>query len=85
MVVTSSVAYTVMLVNASRCEALIQNTSDGARIRCMSSTQGTPTATLGKLIGPSFQLRMGSESKEAWKCISIDGVDATVEVVETIP
>lgn len=82
--IIGSTPVTVMDPNQSRCSAIIANTS-AADIRCSAVLQAAPTATTGKLVGAGKQLILTSSAGEAWRCVRVGGVDATVEITEEIP
>lgn len=74
---------TVMAASATRCGALLKNTSV-ANARC-APTGLTPTASVGFLVKAGENLILGPEGRQAWKCIRTDATSAVFNVAEAMP
>ena len=70
--------------NNAACQRLLRN-NGAAPMRCMSIPQGTPTATAGLLLNSGDQILMGTEGREAWRCIRTTSTSTTATTIEGIP
>ena len=84
-ITVSSTAVVVQGNNPTRCTAILKNNHASNSMRCMASTQGTPTSTAGVLLASGEQMKLtGASAGNAWRCIRVTS-DAAAQVFEETP
>ena len=58
----------VVIANQASCDAIVENIGTQT-LRCMSPTDGTPTATTGYPLMPGKSITLGLASQRGFQCI----------------
>lgn len=79
----NTAAFVVMTADATRCGAIILNTS-AVSAKCVASAQTNASATRGFLIPAGTGLVLGLEGQQAWNCSPVTTAP-TISVIESRP
>jgi hypothetical protein len=86
-IIVSTTPVTILAARGTRVQAIVLNASPSQAARCMSSTQGVPSATAGFFLPAGAAIELALESQKQLACIRDTSatLDLTISAWECTP